>query len=73
MASYGHFTTLSGLDQIDFKDYTIYDNNFYLPKNLETANLSQMKSAILGLRFKLKSVEMLDDSVIRPFLIKNIN
>jgi len=57
----------------DFKDYTIYDNNFYLPKNLESANTSQMKSAILGLRFKLKDVEMLGDSVIRPFLVKNIN
>ena len=34
---------------------------------------AHLKSAILGLRFKLQDVEMLDDSVIRPFLIKNIN
>ena len=60
-------------DSNDFKDYTIYNDNFYLPINSESANTSQMKSAILGLRFELKDIEMLDDSVIRPFLIKNIN
>ena len=53
--------------------YISYNDNFYLPNNLESANFSQMKSAILGLRFKLKDIEMLDDSVIRSFLIKNIN
>ena len=59
-------------NSIDLKNHIVYDENFYLSKNIESINDSMMKSAILGLRFSLKDIEFPNEFPIENNMINLI-